>query len=214
MDVFVPFDARDPKTRLSDLLDADERETVARAMLRDVLAALDATDHQPRVLATGDVDCAAPIRIDDRPLTPAVNDALDSVDGPAAVVMADLALATPDALAALFAPDDDVVLAPGLGGGTNALVARDPTFRVDYHGLSYLDHCEAAEDAGCDVWTVDSFRLAVDVDAPADLVEVLVHTDGHTAGTLRSMGVELTATERRNAVTRFSEDGGERPSDG
>jgi 2-phospho-L-lactate guanylyltransferase len=214
MDVFVPFDACDPKTRLSDLLDADERETVARAMLRDVISALDATDHQPTVLATADVDCEVPVRVDDRPLTPAVNDALDSVDGPAAVVMADLALVTPGALAGLFAPDADVVLAPGLGGGTNALVARDPSFRVDYHGLSYLDHREAAAAAGCDVRTVDSFRLAVDVDAPADLVEVLVHTDGHTAETLRSMGVQLTTTERRNAVTRYPESGDESQSNG
>jgi 2-phospho-L-lactate guanylyltransferase len=214
MDVFVPFDARDPKTRLSDLLDADERETVARAMLRDVLAALEATDHQPRVLATADIECDTPVRVDDRPLTPAVTDALDAVDGPAAVVMADLALVTPDALARLFAPDADVVLAPGLGGGTNALVARDPDVQLDYHGLSYLDHREAATAAGCDVRTVDSFRLAVDVDAPADLVEVLVHTDGYTAATLRSMGVELTTTDSRAAVTRPPEDSDESPSDG
>lgn len=207
MDVFVPFDARDPKTRLADLLDADEREAVARAMLRDVLAALDATDHQPRVLATADIDCAVPVRVDDRPLTPAVNDALATVDGPAGVVMADLALVTPDALARLFARDAGVVLAPGLGGGTNALVARDPDFRVDYHGRSYLDHREAASAVGSDVTTVDSFRLAVDVDDPADLVEVLVHTDGHTAETLRSLGFELTTTESRAAVTRLSGDG-------
>ena len=205
MDVFVPFDARDPKTRLTDLFDADERETVARAMLRDVLAAFETIDHQPRVLATTDVDCDAPVVVDDRPLTPAVNDALASTDGPAAVVMADLALVTPDALARLFAPDADIVLAPGLGGGTNALVARDPAFRTDYHGLSYLDHREAAGDAGCDVATVDSFRLAVDVDDPADLVEVLVHTDGHTASTLHSLGVELTTTDSRAVVSRSSE---------
>jgi 2-phospho-L-lactate guanylyltransferase len=204
MDVLVPFDARDPKTRLADLLDTDERATVARAMLRDVLAALDPTPHQPRVLATADVDCPAPVTVDDRPLTPAVNDALAATDGPAAVVMADLALATPDALARLFAPDVGIALAPGLGGGTNALVARDPDFRVDYHGLSYLDHREAAATVDSDVAVVDSFRLAVDVDDPADLVEVLVHTDGHTATTLRSMGVELATTDSRAAVSRLS----------
>jgi 2-phospho-L-lactate guanylyltransferase len=207
MDVFVPFDARDPNTRLADLLDAEERETVARAMLRDVLDAFDSTAHQPRVLATAEVDCQAPVTVDDRPLTPAVNDALASTDGPTAVVMADLALATPDALARLFAPDAGVVLAPGLGGGTNALVARDPDFRVDYHGLSYRDHREAAAAVDSDVVTVDSFRLAVDVDDPADLVEVLVHTDGHTASALRSMGVELATTDSRAAVSRFSENG-------
>ncbi|WP_302081653.1 2-phospho-L-lactate guanylyltransferase [Salinibaculum rarum] len=204
MEVFVPFDATDPKTRLSDLLDADERSAVARAMLRDVLDALAETPHQPRVLATEDVDCSAPVTVDDRPLTPAVNDALAAVDGPAAVVMADLALVTPDALGRLFEPDAGVVLAPGLGGGTNALLARRPAFRVDYHGFSYRDHVEAATAVGGDVVTVDSFRLAVDVDAPDDLVEVLLHTDGRTAATLHSLGVELAPTESRGAVTRRS----------
>jgi 2-phospho-L-lactate guanylyltransferase len=207
MDVFVPFDARDPKTRLADLLDADERETLARAMLRDVLVAFDGIDHQPQVVATADVDCDVPVTVDDRPLTPAVNDALASADGPVAVVMADLALVTTGALERLLAPDADIVLAPGLGGGTNALVARDPAFRVDYHGLSYLDHHDVAVAAGCDVATVDSFRLAVDVDDRSDLVEVLVHTDGHTTSVLDSLGVELTETASRAAVSRFSEDG-------
>jgi 2-phospho-L-lactate guanylyltransferase len=206
MDVFVPFDARNPKTRLADLLTGDERETLARAMLRDVLDALADTPHQPQVLATADVECSVPVTVDGRPLTPAVNDALESTDGPTAVVMADLALVTPDALARLFAPDADVVLAPGLGGGTNALVARDPDFRVDYHGCSYLDHREAANATEGEVRTVDSFRLAVDVDDPGDLVEVLVHTDGHTASTLHSLGVELTTTDSRATVSRQSRD--------
>ncbi len=205
MQIFVPFDASDPKTRLSDLLDTDERSAVARAMLRDVLDALADTAHQPQVLATENVDCGVPVTVDDRPLTPAVNDALTAVDGPAAVVMADLALVTPDALARLFAPDAGVVLAPGLGGGTNALLARDPDFRVDYHGLSYQDHLDSAAAVGADVTTVDSFRLAVDVDDPDDLVEVLLHTDGQTASTLRSIGVELAPTESRGAVTRSSQ---------
>jgi 2-phospho-L-lactate guanylyltransferase len=104
----------------------------------------------------------------------------------------------------LFAPDADVVLAPGLGGGTNALLTRHPDFRVDYHGVSYRAHREAAAAVGADTATVDSFRLAVDVDDPTDLAEVLIHTDGHTARCLRDVGVELTVTEGRVAVSRPS----------
>lgn len=202
MRVLVPFDATEPKTRLAPLLDEGERETVARAMCRDVLSALAATAHDPLVLATDSVDVDAPVRVDERPLTTAVNDALAATEDPVAVVMADLALATPTALDCLFGPDADVVLAPGLGGGTNALVARHPEFRVDYHGVSYRDHCEAARAVGADVRTIDSFRLAVDVDDPSDLAEVLVHTDGATAECLRELGVELTTDGGRVAVSR------------
>jgi 2-phospho-L-lactate guanylyltransferase len=204
MRVFVPFDARDPKTRLAPLLDGDERATLARAMLDDVLDVLAATAHDSVVIATADLDCDVPVRVDDSALTTAVNDALAGVDQPAAVVMADLALLTSDAVATLFDPDADVVLAPGLGGGTNALVARHPEFRVDYHGVSYRDHRQAAAAIGAETATVDSFRLAVDVDDPADLAEVLIHTDGHTARYLREAGVELTVTEGRVAVSRSS----------
>jgi 2-phospho-L-lactate guanylyltransferase len=119
-----------------------------------------------------------------------VNDAIDRTVGEAeattehgterespalAVVMADLALATPAALDRLLAADGDVVLAPGRGVGTNALVVRTPAFRVDFHGTSFLDHRRAAESAGAAVGTVDSFRLSTDVDEPADLVEAFVH---------------------------------------
>jgi 2-phospho-L-lactate guanylyltransferase len=207
MRVFVPFDARDPKTRLAPVLDADERTAVAQAMLRDVLETLAETAHDPVVLATDEVDCDAPVTVDDRPLTTAVNDALAGVDR-AAVVMADLALVTPAALARLFEADADVVVAPGLGGGTNALVVRHPDFRVDYHGLSYRDHCEAADAVGAEVATVDSFRLAVDVDAPDDLAEVLVHTDGHTADCLRAAGVELAVDDGRVVVSLSGENTG------
>jgi 2-phospho-L-lactate guanylyltransferase len=108
----------------------------------------------------------------------------------------------------LFEPDEDVVIAPGLGGGTNALVARHPDFRVDYHGVSYRDHCDAAAAVGATVSTVDSFRLAVDVDDPADLAEVLIHTDGHTAAALRAAGIELAVDDGRVAVSRSGENGG------
>lgn len=205
MEVVVPFDARDPKTRLGPFLTADERRTVARTMLGDVLDALSALGVEPRVLATAPVDCDAPVSVDERPLTPAVNAVLGAADGPVGVVMADLALATPPALERLFATEGELVLAPGLGGGTNALVARHPDVRVDYHGVSYRDHCEAARAAGATVSTVDSFRLAVDVDDPADLAEVLVHGAGETPSQLRDLGIEALVESGRVTVSRSDE---------
>ncbi|MFB6164693.1 MAG: 2-phospho-L-lactate guanylyltransferase [Haloarculaceae archaeon] len=201
MRVVVPFGARNPKTRLAEYFSPSERTALARAMLDDVLAALERAGHEPRVLSTAPLDVPQPVTVDERPLTEAVNAALDP---PTAVVMADLALATPEALDRLFAPDADVVLAPGLGGGTNALVTRTPAFEVDYHGASYRDHREAAEAAGASLVTVDSFRLATDVDEPADLAEVLLHADpdGRTRTWLTDAGVELAVTEGRVTVTR------------
>ncbi|PSP87830.1 2-phospho-L-lactate guanylyltransferase [Halobacteriales archaeon QS_4_69_34] len=244
MRVVVPFAAERPKTRLAGVLGGDERRALARAMLRDVLAAVLAAGHTPEVLATAPIDLdpigARPaevgrtgvdpagdrsaavdvsVTVDERPLTAAVNGILadperrprssadrvadadpdDPDPGPGsgpgpepiAVVMADLPLATPAALSGLFAPGADVVLAPGRGGGTNALLARHPDFRVDYHGTSYLDHRERARQVDASVAGVDSFRLATDVDERADLAEVLVHGTGRTRTWLDGAGFEL-----------------------
>jgi 2-phospho-L-lactate guanylyltransferase len=224
MRVVVPFDAAAPKTRLAPVLDATERREFAERMLRDVLRAVDAagSDDAPDVdvlstapLDLGDVPGTVGVEVDDRPLTVAVNDAIDETlgetgattereagddNGPLAIVMADLALATPDALARLFATDGDVVLVPGRGVGTNALVVRTPAFRVDFHGTSYLDHREAATAVGATVGTVDSFRLSTDVDEPGDLVEVLVHGTGAAADWLNDR-FELVVDDAEGRVS-------------
>ncbi|MCO8268343.1 2-phospho-L-lactate guanylyltransferase [Haloferax sp. AB510] len=203
MRVVVPFGGRTPKTRLAPFFDADERREFAVSMLRDVLDAIRAADGDPSVVADAPVSVDAPVTVDDRPLTEVVGDELDELGGdPVAVVMADLALATPAALARLFETDGDVVAAPGLGGGTNALVVRHPDFSVDYHGASILDHRRIARDAGCSFTEVDSMRLAVDVDEPSDLVEVLVHGEGRAREWLVDAGVRLERGSGRVEVVR------------
>jgi 2-phospho-L-lactate guanylyltransferase len=203
MNVVVPYAASDPKTRLSGVLDGDERAAFARAMLEDVLAAVRTTGREPDVLTTAAVDVDAPVVVDDRPLTDAVNGVLAETDGAVAIVMADLALATGPALDRLFDREGDVALVPGRGGGTNALVARHTDFRVDYHGVSFRDHREAARAVGADVTVVDSHRLSTDVDERSDLVEVLLHGKGESAEWLRDAGFELaTDDEKRVRLVR------------
>ncbi|GAB3020860.1 2-phospho-L-lactate guanylyltransferase [Natronobiforma cellulositropha] len=217
MYVVVPFSPERPKTRLAPALAADEREALAWAMLADVLEAVRETGHTPTVLTTAPLepprvpetdhladDLWADLEtvVDDRPLSTAVNALLEAAEDSAALVMADLALATPDALETLFAADADVAIAPGRGGGTNALVVRHPGFRVDYHGTSYLDHHDRVRAIGASLESVDSFRLATDVDEPADLVEVLVHTDGYASTVLERLGFSLTVTDGRVGLER------------
>lgn len=202
MDVLVPFDTEDPKTRLSPVFTVAEREDFARKMLRDVIATVRAAGAEPTVLSTGDPAVDAAVRVDDRPLSDAVNAALADNSPPVAVVMADLPLVTPEALDRLFDAPGDVVLAPGVGGGTNAFVSRTDDFRVDYHGTSYLDHRERAADCGADVTTVDSFRLSLDIDEPGDLPEVLLHSDGEARAWLDRAGVDIDVSRGRVTPTR------------
>ncbi len=203
MRLVVPFDAGTPKTRLAPLFDAEERAAFARVMLADVLETLAAAGHEPTVLATGPVDCAAPVEVDDRPLTPAVNAVLAAAEGAIGVVMADLPLVTAEALDRLLEPEADLVIAPGRAAGTNAFLCRHPEFRVDYHGTSFVDHLNIAERVGAGVTVVDSHRLATDIDERGDLVEVLVHGEGTMSHSwLVEQRIELTVEEGQVGVRR------------
>ncbi|WP_058366011.1 2-phospho-L-lactate guanylyltransferase [Haloparvum sedimenti] len=219
MDVFLPFSTDRPKSRLADTLTPTERESFAHAMLADVLEAVASAGGEPHLLATAPLDrdrvpsaagADMPVTVDDRPLTPAVNAMLpeDPKDDPVAVVVSDLALATPEPLERLFdvAPDGGVAMAPGRGGGTNALVVDHPTFRVDYHGASCRDHRRIAREVGADLREVDSRRLATDVDERADLAEVLLHGGGAARDWLADAGFELAIDAGRVGVKRTDGD--------
>lgn len=215
MRVVIPYTDRDPKSRLAPVLSAAERRAFARAMLGDVVEAVRNAGHDPELLLPAPIDFTdadttvgvdgVSTTVDDRALTPAVDAVVDRLGEGVAevgVVMADLPLATPTALRRLTAVGGEVGIAPGRGGGTNALVVRDPSFSVDYHGASYRDHREAAAAAGLSVGVVDSMRLATDVDEPADLAEVLLHGDGRAHEWLVDAGVELDAGGGRVGVRR------------
>lgn len=177
MHVLVPFDAQNPKTRLSPILDDADRDRFARLMLDTVIDVLHRADCEPTVLATAPIDLESPLRVDDRDLSVAVNAAVEDTGLPVGIVMADLPLLTVGTVERLLRADGDVVIAPGLGGGTNALVIRDTAFSVDYHGASFRDHYGHAREHDLDVTVLDSFRLAVDVDEESELIEVLLHGD-------------------------------------
>lgn len=207
MDVFVPFDAIDPKCRLEPVLADAERGAFADAMLADVIDAIEATGRTPHVLSTAPIDVSASVLVDERPLTRAVNSLMTLSADPIAIVMADLPLVTPAAIDRLLTTEGDLVLAPGIGGGTNAAVVRSTAFEFDFHGCSIRDHRRQAAEADLEVGTVDSFALGIDIDEPADLAEVLLHSDGAAASWLADRGFEVVADDTdRVTVTRRSDD--------
>lgn len=195
MDIFVPFDALDPKGRLEPPLTGDERGAFADAMLADVISAIEASGNTPHVLSTAPLDVPVPVLVDERPLTRAVNSLHSLTDDDLAVVMADIPLVTPAAIDRLVETGGDVVLVPGVGGGTNAAVVRSTDFSFDFHGCSIRDHRDIAEAAGLRTATVDSYRLGVDIDEPDDLAEVLLHSKGRAATWLSDHGFTVVADE-------------------
>lgn len=204
MDIYIPYDDGNPKTRLSSVLDEDERTEFVRRCLTDVCDTVEATeaDATPVVLSTRSLDTPHKNIVREEALTPAVNSVLDGVETPVGVAVADLPLVTPEAFDRLFSSDAGFAVVPGRGGGTNAFVTQDSEFRVSYHGTSIADHIETAREIGTSVEVIDSFRLFIDADEPDDLVDVFLHGDGEASEFLRERFEAVENDENRVELRR------------
>jgi len=202
----IPFRPVNPKTRLSDVMDQEEREAFARAMLGDVVSVLQEAGCSPSLLSTVPFEFhGVRTYVDTRELNEALNAYLSQQETPVLIIMSDLPLITPDAVRRLIAGTADVGIVPGRGGGTNVLYVRKPQeYHVDYYGASYCDHVRIAEDAGLSYEVIDSFFMSTDIDEKEDLVEILIHGRGRSRGFLTEIGLTLSLEHGRVGIQRSS----------
>ena len=202
----IPFRPVNPKTRLSGVMDQEEREAFARAMLWDVVSVLREAGCLPSILST--VPFAfhgVSTYVDTRELNEALNAYLSRQVTPVLMIMSDLPLVTPDAVKRLVSGTADVGIVPGRGGGTNILYVRKPQeYHVDYYGASFCDHVRIAEDAGLSYEVIDSFFMSTDIDEKEDLVEILIHGKGRSRGFLKEIGLALSLEHGRVGIQRSS----------
>src|SRR5512136_53463 len=200
----IPFKPRNPKTRLSALLSQEEREQFARAMLEDVKAAVKDAMCSPVLVCSELFDSEdVQITIADTDLNGTLNGILPESIGPTLIIMADLPLADTASVRRMISTEKDIAIAPGRGGGTNAIFMKEPRrFHVDYYGTSFLKRMKIAKEAGLSVDVVDSFRLHTDIDEPEDLVELLIHGAGKSRMYLEERGFVLSVDKGRVGVRR------------
>jgi len=215
MRAVIPFKRENAKTRLSEILSENQRQDLALEMLLDVISALEASGKFNEIeilnssissIMNTDFPANVNILISEKGLNEALNEYLDKLAshnmGEVLIIMADMPLVTKKQIQELTRLTADLVIAPGSGGGTNALLIRKPDkFHVDYYGASFLDHLRIAEEAGLSVDIFDSFMMSTDIDEPRDLVELLIHGKGRAAQYLRSIGISL---DTKTARLRFN----------
>ena len=204
--VLIPYKPVNPKTRLANLLNQNERETFARAMLEDVIAAVRDAICTPVVVATELFESdEVQITLADMDLSGTINSLLPTAVAPLLIIMADLPLADAESIKRVYATQKDMAFVPGRGGGTNVIFMRDPAkFHVDYYGSSYLKHIKIAEDAQLSWEMIDSFRLHTDIDEKDDLVELLIHGKGKSRAYLEGLGFRINVEAGRVGITRAS----------
>ncbi len=200
----IPFKPANPKTRLSCVLDLEERIQFARLMLADVVRAVRGVGCQPRIISTDEYSCSIAV-VDVIPggLNETLNDILATTDGEVLIIMSDLPLSTPEALRRLTSTEQDMAIVPGRGGGTNVIyLSRGSDFRVHYYGSSFQKHMKIAEERGLSCEVIDSFRLSTDVDEKEDLAELLIHGQGKSREYLENLGFSISIEKGRVGVVR------------
>jgi 2-phospho-L-lactate guanylyltransferase len=205
--VAVPVKALDrAKTRLAPVLSLPERAVLTLAMLEDVLdACLAQPEWETRVVSRDEAVLEVAARRGARPVAEAghtLNEAVRQVEGlipgtrsALAIVLADLPLLTPEALAAALAEPGSVVVAPaGSDGGTNLLLRRPPAAISPRFGrASFAKHRFAARRAGLPFAEVSRRELGFDLDRPGDLARLL---EGARGGRTLATCLELGLAER------------------
>lgn len=214
--ILVPIKNLDgAKQRLSPVLELEERRALAAAMMEDVLETLASWDARPPVaVVTSDSQATALARQytfdiiadpENRSETDAIEHATRAaVEGgwtSTLVIPADIPLITADEVQSIVAsaPAEGSVLVPAADGrGTNA-VLRSPAslFPLRFGNDSFLPHRRAAEDTGKPVVILELPGIALDVDRPDDLDELLARPgDRRSQRLLRAWNI----AERRKAA--------------
>lgn len=182
----IPY--REPgKSRLAghggppDGLDLTARMLLGRAMLADVVAALESAGVADLVVAAGDPAAARvarrlgvraiPDATPDAGLNAAVDAAAGSLTADAVLVIAaDLPTLLPEDVTAMAAAGSEVAVAPTERGGTGGLLRRPPVvIPAGYGPSSAQRHVDAARRAGLSVEVVELAGFHRDVDTLEDL---------------------------------------------
>lgn len=195
---------------MDGFLSEKEREELAIRMLKDVLIALSESKiEEAEIISTcseevlreelesgldSELDSKSKLKLtvreDERGLNEVLNEVIKEEKEPVLIIMADIPLATSESINEIIEHKEDVVIAPGRKGGTNALFLRRPDeFAVSYYGISCSEHVETAKRMNLSHVIHDSFFISVDIDEIDDLMELLIHGRGFSAEYLRKIGV-------------------------
>lgn len=188
-------DPRDAKQRLSDLLNAKLRESLFRVMVADTFKAISSSRELASVnVVTRDPNVSALARsygfetlkeAANDGHTTAVNRGFESLVtrgiGAAMTLPADMPCLTGsdiDTLVKRFdqieAPDACLLVPAADFAGTNAAILAPPDlFEFSFGSDSFYPHVDAAKRAGVDPVIVENANIALDIDTPDDLRDLI-----------------------------------------
>lgn len=190
--ILVPIkNTASAKQRLASILDQPARTQLAQAMLTDVLSAVYDWRNRPKVGIVTSDPYATKLAHDYQfelipdPYNPGETGAIEMAtrvcveagEDSTLVIPADIPLIQPSELAEIYehAPALGSVLVPARDGrGTNAILRRPANlFPLRFGNDSFKPHHAAAQATGMSCIVLNLPGIAVDVDNPADLQQLL-----------------------------------------
>jgi 2-phospho-L-lactate/phosphoenolpyruvate guanylyltransferase len=193
------------KTRLSPTLTTVERENLLKAMLKDVIRALNSAVDEVVVISSDrdvikfleDMNVIGLEEMGDTDLNGALTQALEWCSQfctQVLVVPSDVPLIRKSHVQEMLELSNKwpVVIAPAKGGGTNALLCPTQRFQMSFGDCSFFRHLDQAKKSGINPYIYDSFYLALDVNTAEDLGEIMIHgTQTNTRKFLKHIGLHV-----------------------
>ncbi|MBQ6218524.1 MAG: 2-phospho-L-lactate guanylyltransferase [Methanosphaera sp.] len=214
----------DSKTRLSPFLSIDERICLLKMMLRDIIHNIEDEVEEIVLVSKDDsvkefakesnVNFVLEKEHEDNFLNNAISDAVNEVKvnfpgRDILVLPSDIPLIKSQHVATLHNMNNDLIISPSKGGGTNLLCFNsDFDYETQFGDISYFKHLAKADDLGMSINIFESFYLALDINTPEDLGELLLHgIDTYSFKFLSNLKIDVSSNhgmERLN-VTREDE---------
>ena len=176
------------KTRLSPKLTIDERESLLKAMLKDVIRTLNESVRKIVVVSSDDDVLYYVENFNVLPLKEVGNTGLNGGLTQAMeycsklcdnvfIVPSDVPLIKKSHIKKILDLGEkfDVIISPAKGGGTNALLCPVKGFKTKFGDYSFFEHINESKRNNLTYTIFDSFYLSLDVNTAEDLGEIMLH---------------------------------------
>jgi len=209
------------KTRLSPKLTINERENLLKAMLKDVITALNGTVENILIVSSDDDVLYYVEKFNVETLKEIGNTGLNGGLAQAMeyssrfcdnvlIMPSDVPLIKKSLVKTLLKKGEefDMVIAPSKGGGTNALLCPVRGFKTKFGDYSFFEHIKEAKRNNLTYTIFDSFYLSLDVNTAEDLGEILLHgSETETSRYLKEVKLKVKSnhgSERLNVIREAS----------
>lgn len=209
------------KTRLSPFLSDDERIELLKVMLKDIVNIIKnqvdtiflvSKDDEVKLYSEElNVNFIEENEHDNDCLNNALNDAIIDVkdrfpNKDILILPSDVPLIKEQHITTVKNMENDLIISPSKGGGTNLLCFNNSfDFKTKFGDLSYFKHINSAHELNMSINLIESFYVSLDMNTPEDLGELMLHGVGtYSYEFLKSLniGVYSNHGKERLNVTR------------